>query len=129
MRCPRIAIAALAALMLAMPAAAEDRHHRDPFARLDPQVLFRDLVREGDVTLLFDYLRYALAAAARGEEPPPPEELRRRAQALGDELRLRGALAALGLLNALEAEVKERLREPPPRRAPPPAPPAFPYRQ
>ena len=126
MRFAQTAAGALAALLFATSVLADDRRSRDAFSRLEPQLLFRDMVHESDVTLLFDYLRHAVAAAARGEEAPPPDELRRRADALGDQLKIRGTLAALALLKALEEDIKERLREPPPPRRPA-LPPSVPY--
>jgi len=110
--------AALLGLSLQAPAFAADK---DPLARLDPEVPFKSAISESDVSLLFAYLRSAMLAAAAGREAPPvPEELNRRATALGDEFRMRGALAALLLLKALEVEAKQMLGEPAPRRTLPP---------
>lgn len=114
------------AVLLNAPALADDRQGRDSYARLEPQLLFGGMIRDSDVTLLFDYLRQSMAAAARGDQPPPQEELRRRAEALGHDLRTRGALAALMLLNALEASAREALCEPAPRARPLP-PPTVPF--
>lgn len=109
---------ALLGLSLQAPAFAADN---DPLARLDPEVLFKGAISDSDVSLLFAYLRSAMVAAAAGRAPPPvPEELNQRAEALGDELKRRGALTALMLLSALEASVRQTLREPAPRRALPP---------
>jgi hypothetical protein len=99
--------------------------HDDPFAQLGPQGLFDGLIDEDDVSLAFAYVRSAMFAAGLGLEPPPiPEELRQRAEALGDQLKARGALTALSLLNALEANAKRALRERAPAR--PAFPPAMP---
>lgn len=112
----------LAAITLSGTAQADDRRSPDPLAALEPQLLFQGMIREEDVTLLFDYLRHGVAAAARGDEPPPPDELQRRAEALGHEVKVRGALAALLVLNALEVRAREALREPRRPMLPPTAP-------
>ena len=118
--------AALLGLSLQAPVFAADR---DPLARLDPEVLFKGAISESDVSLLFAYLRSAMIAAAEGREAPASEELNQRAEALAHELRMRGTLAALALLNALEASAKEIMRAPPaPRSALPPTTPFTPIR-
>lgn len=119
MRHSRVILASLAAAFLCGPALADERRDAPPL-RFEPEAVFHGILRESDVALLFDYLRASMAAAALGTEAPPPEELEKRAQALGSEFRMRGALAALALLNQLEAAARERLREPAPRRLPPP---------
>ena len=95
-----------------LPALAEEPRNADPFARFDPQWLLQGVVTERDVSLLFDHLRISLAAAAAGREPPPAPELEQRAAEIGGELRLRGTLFGLVMLNALEARAKEALRGP-----------------
>jgi hypothetical protein len=114
-------VALATGLAFCMPAFADDRP-ADPLAHADPQVLFKGMVREADVSLLFAYLRSALIAASQGKDAPPPEELNRRAQALGDELKLRGTLAGLLVLGAIEHSARQALREPPSFIAPPAAP-------
>lgn len=114
-------VALAAGLAFCMPASADDRPV-DPLAQLDPEALFGGMVREADVALLFAYLRSALIAASQGKHVPPPEELNRRAQALGDELKLRGTLAGLLVLGAIEHSARQALREPLPFIAPPAAP-------
>ena len=108
----RITAMSLLSLAVALPAAAGETKEADPFARIDPALFFQGVVTERDVTLLFDHLRLSLAAAAAGREPPPAPELEQRAAAIGDQLRLRGALFGLVMLNALEARAKEALRPP-----------------
>jgi len=109
------AVAVCAVLSMAGLAAADDG--RDARVRPEPGQVLRGLVRERDVTLLFDHLRAALAAAIEGREPPPvPEELTGRAEALGQALKAQGALAALILLATLEQRAKEALREAPAQR-------------
>ena len=103
---------ALTALVLGVPAFAGDGGgSNDPLSRLEPQTLFQGMIRESDVSLFFDYLRAAMAAAARGEEAPVPEELQKRAETLGNELKMRSTLSALSLLSAMEAQAKQWLRD------------------
>lgn len=120
------AAAALTGLVLSAPALAGDNSDKDPLVQLDPQVLFQGLIQESDVSLFFDYLRSALAAAITGNEAPPADELQKRAEALGNGLKMRGALAALLLLSVAEEKAKQSLREgAAPRR--PALPPVAPY--
>ena len=119
---------AIAFALTSGTALAHDERSQDPFSAIDPQVLLRGALQESDVSLLLDYVRAALRAAAEGREPPPPPAaLERRAEELGGELRARGTLAGLLLLSAMEAQAKALLREglPPPRRQA--LPPTVPY--
>jgi hypothetical protein len=121
-----IITAILLGVSLRVPAFAADK---DPLDLLDPEVLFNGAVSERDVSLLFAYLKSAMLAAAEGREAPAPEALQKRAEALGNELKLRGVLAAWALLNALEASANEVLRGPAaPRPALPPTTPFTPIR-
>jgi len=87
----------------------------DPFAQveplLDPKVLLKGVVREEDVSLLFAHLRAALLASQQGRDIPVPEELNRRLDAIGGELKARGAMAELLMLTAFEAAARQALRE------------------
>lgn len=121
MRISRWGIALAAGLAFCVSASADDRS-ADPLAQIDPQMLFKGVVGEADVALLFAYLRSALIAASQGQDAPPPDELNRRAQALGDELKLRGTLAGLLVLGAIERSARQALREPPPFIVPPAGP-------
>ena len=77
---------------------------------------------ERDLDLLLAHVRASLLAAAAGTQPPPPsDELNRRAAEIGKALQTRGTLAALVLLDALEANARQRLRELQRQRAAPPA--------
>lgn len=125
MRITRWIVAATAGLAFSAPAAAGDGYP-DPLAQIDPQVLFKGAVSEADVSLLFAYLRAALLAASQGRDMPVPEELNQRAEALGNELKLRGVLAGLLILGAIEHNAKQMLREPPSPSALPPAAPFAP---
>ena len=110
-----IGVCALCASFLVLaPAVAEDS--RDALARLESGEMWRGLAREQDVSLLFGYLRSALAAAVEGREAPPvPEALTGRVEAMGQALKAQGALAALALLAALERRAQRALRDDAPR--------------
>src|SRR5687767_991567 len=111
-------------LALAAPAQAEQKT-TDPFAQLDALMrsgaLVRGVVREEDVTLLFDHLRATILAASQGREaPPPPEALGRRGEEIATEVKVRGTAASLLMLNAFEAVTRQLVRDvlaapPPPR--------------
>ena len=119
--------AILAGLACSGPCVAEPLSA--PAARLDAQIeamlergdLLKGVVTEQDVALLFAHLRATLLAASTGGEAPSAEELNRRFEAIGRELRARGMLAGLILLNVLEAQARQLVREAPARPAPPPA--------
>ena len=112
----RNAIILVVLAALAGPAAAADSML--PF---DPDRPLHGIVRPDDVGAAFDYLREAYTAALEGREAPRSEALERRADAIGEELKLRGRVAGVLLLNALEKQLKEVLREPPARSPLPPA--------
>ena len=76
-----------------------------------PGNLLGGIIQERDATLVFDYLREALKAGVQGREVQPPEELTQRAQAIGEELKERGATAARAAIDAMEDAVRESLRE------------------
>ena len=110
--------AALAGLIVATPARAQAPPDLlSPFdARLiesliSPRALLSEVVTERDLDLLLAHVKATLLAAAAGTEPPPPDELNRRAEEIGKALRTRGTLAALVLLDALEASARQRLRD------------------
>ena len=116
-----VVIGALGAA-LAAPAHAEQK--ADPFAQLEALLnsgaLVRGVVREEDVSLLFDHIRASILAASQGREaPPPPEAIARRGEEIGTELKVRGTAASLILLNAFEAVARQAVRDlaapPPPR--------------
>ena len=119
-------VALCAGLAAAVPAAADDAG--DAPASTATEQILRGLVRERDVSLLFELVRESLIAGIQGREPPPvPDELTGRAEVLGRALKAQGALAALALLAALEQRAKQALREiPTPRPVLPPASPSTP---
>ena len=109
---------------MSLPAQAADE--RDPSAldealaqALSPEAWLGGRISEADVDLLFAYLRASLIASTQGQEVPVPEELKRRAEALGHELRVHGLLTGLLLLQALEARAREALPARPPADYPP----------
>ena len=106
-----VTVAASFTLLSASALAAD----KDPFSQLetllDPKVLLKGVVREDDVSLLFAHLRTALLAAVEGKQPPAPAELNQRAEAIGNELKLRGTLMGLLLLTAFEAAARQAVRE------------------
>lgn len=104
----RMTTAGLLGLALSAPAYANE-----PYV-LPGDSLLGGIVQERDVGLVFGYLREALGAAIEGREGSPPDALSRRAEAIGDELRRRGAAAARGVLDAIERNVREGMREPRP---------------
>ena len=111
----RIIAAGLLSLAL-LPAYAQDS--RQPPANS----LFGGIVQERDVDLVFDYLRDALKGAMEGREATPPDELTQRAEAIGGELKRRGAAAARAAIDAIEQSVRDAMREPHP--LPPPTSPS-----
>lgn len=108
------------AVGVAVTAAArgEAEIHTDAASRVESPPSLRGVIREEDVSLLFDYLRLALDAAMAGKEAPPPEALERRAEAIASELQRRGALAGMLMLSMIEKRVKEALRDTPPEARP-----------
>jgi hypothetical protein len=108
MRCTVIAATLALAVCHSTHAAAGD----DPISTA-AEALLGGLVQEEDVTLVFGYMREALSAAIEGREPPVPEKLTQRAEAIGEEAKRRGAVAARVLLDAIERSVREIFKEPP----------------
>ena len=69
--------------------------------------LLGGIVQERDVDLVFGYLREALNAAIEGREAAPPDELAQRAEAMGEEMKRRGAVAAARAHRRHRAAVRE----------------------
>lgn len=103
--------AALACLALSTPAAAQSKDAFDAFEAINPDVLFKGLIREEDITLLFRHLRESMAAAARGETPPESDAVQRRSEEIGHEAFARGSVLMGVMLSAFEAAAKQALRE------------------
>jgi hypothetical protein len=101
----RLSLLLILALLAAVPAYAGDE-------RLDSSVFIGRYLRDEDVTALFDYLRQSVRATAEGREPPkPPEELARRLEESGRLLHDDSVNLALGMLDAMEREIRDMLRE------------------
>lgn len=102
--------ASLAGMLISLPAAAND-----PFDKLEaminPETLFRGVIREDDVSLLFQHIRESIAASVRGEEAQESEALRKRAEAISRELAARGGVILGALLTAFEETAKQVIRE------------------
>ena len=113
-----VVMAGLTAIVLgAGPAAAAER---TPLAEIDaqmeqllsPQAWLKGKVSEADVALVFAHIKASLFASAMGLPPPAiPDELKQRAEELKLDLKRHGALTGLRLLNALEAGMKQVVRE------------------
>jgi len=102
---------AVASMALSQPTTAVDK---DPFEKLEsinPEVLFKGIIREDDVTLLFQHLRESMAAAARGEEAQESAAVKRRTEAIQREVAARASVVAGALLSALESAAKQMVRE------------------
>ena len=93
----------------------------DELRGLQPDSLLGGLVRESDVALLFDYLREVISGGAEGRNVTPPGELARRAEAIGEEAKRRGAAAARALIDEVESVVREGMRGQPRRSTLPPS--------
>ena len=93
----RFAAVALISLFLSAPA-----HAAEPF--------IGGVVKESDVALLFDFLREAMSAAFQGREVAPPEALVKRAEAIAEEAKRHGEIAARAAVDAIEREVREGMR-------------------
>ena len=106
MRTILIAVTLLAALSAPAHARASD----DPLPAA-AGTFVRGLVHEEDVGLLFGYFREALAAAAEGRDAPVPDALSRRAEEIGENAKQRGVVVGRVLLDALEASVREIVRD------------------
>jgi hypothetical protein len=109
----RIVTGALIGLAWAAPAHAGDRP--DPFAQVEallaPEVMLQGVIREDDVALVFAHLRAALIAAEEGREAPPPDALNQRAEAIAAEMKARGTVMGLVLMNAFEAAARQALSD------------------
>lgn len=111
MRIRTLAGIAAAALVMSSPVGA---YERDPFERLEainPEVLFKGIIREDDVSLLFRHLRESMAASARGEEALPSEVLQRRTEQIQREMAARGTVLMSVLLSAFEDAARQAVRE------------------
>ena len=99
----------LLGVMLAFALSAQAPDALAQERRALPDAVFGGIVQDRDVTVFFEYLREALNAAIEGREAAPPDELAQRAEAMGEEMKRRGAVAARALIDAIEASVRQRL--------------------
>ena len=114
-----VAVAGLALSVQTVPVAAQETarevaRDRDPFEKLEtinPDVLLKGIIREDDVSLLFQHVRESMAAAARGEEARESEAMTRRSEEIQREIAARGRVLAGALLSVLESAAKQMIRE------------------
>jgi len=98
------------AIVCAAPALAGDS--REERRDIDFAQPFAKAFNDETVTMLFGFLRESLRFAAEGKPaPPPPAELAKRMQEAGETLKRESANAALGVLDEVEREMREALRE------------------
>jgi len=98
-------------LALSPPAAAQSRDPFDVFESINPEALFKGIIREDDVSLLFRHLRESMAASARGEEVQPSEAMQRRTEQIQREVAARGGVLMGVLLSAFEQAARQAVRE------------------
>lgn len=116
-----VAVASMG-LLTGLPAHAQQRDSFERLEALNPEALFKGIIREDDVSLLFRHLRESIAASARGEEAEPSEAMKRRQAQIQREIATRGALFASAMLSAFEQAARDAVREGMrdlPRRTPP----------
>lgn len=87
---------------------------RDPFAVLEaigPETLFKGVIREDDVSLLFKHIREQMAASARGEDVKPSDAMIRRTEEIQREIAMRGTVLMGVLLSVFEQAARQAVRE------------------
>ena len=104
--------AMLAALFIAGPSRADSTapvSNVDPIIEqlLQPENILRGQFTEQDVTEIFAVIRANLA----GKQVEPSERLKKKMETFGQSLQARGALVGLLLLNQMEENVKQMVRE------------------
>jgi hypothetical protein len=102
---------AVAGLALSQSVAAQERDSFEKLEAINPEVLFKGIIREDDVSLLFKHVRESMSAAARGEEPKESEAVTRRAEEIQREVAARGSVLVDMLLSAFESAAKQMIRE------------------
>ncbi len=98
-------------LALSLPAAAQSRDPFDIIESINPEALFKGIIREDDVSLLFRHLRESMAASARGEDAQPSEAMQRRTEQIQREVAARGGVLMGVLLSAFEQAARQAVRE------------------
>jgi hypothetical protein len=106
-----VALAGFSMAAISLPAAAQSKDALDVFESFNPEVLFKGLIREDDVSLLFRHLRESMAASARGEEAQPSEAMQRRSEQIQREVAARGSVMVGVLLSAFEQAARQAVRE------------------
>lgn len=107
-------VAVILGVATSLSAAAQSRDPFDAFNALEsikPEALFKGIIREDDVSLLFRHLRESMAASARGEEAQPSEAMKRRSEQIQRDVAARGSVLAGVLLSAFEEAVRQAVRE------------------
>lgn len=110
-RMMKVAVAGITLSALSLPVAAQNKAPLDVFDAINPEALFKGLIREDDVTLLFRHIRESMAASARGEEARESEAMNRRAEQIQREVAARGSALVGVLLSAFESAAKQMVRE------------------
>lgn len=105
------AVATVVSMALSFSAAAQSKDPFETFERINPEALFKGIIREDDVSLLFRHLRESMAAAARGEEAQESEAMKRRTEQLQRQIAARGSVVVSMLLDAFEQAAKQAARE------------------
>ena len=105
------AAASIISMVFSLPAAAQINDSFDTFESIKPEALFKGIIREDDVALLFRHLRASMAAAARGEEAQESEAMKRRTQQIQREVAARGGVLVGVLLSAFESAARQAVRE------------------
>lgn len=109
---PLFALAACAGPQT-VPAGAAAPAGADAIERkFDPEGMILRNIREEDVGAFFTFLRQSLDAAAEGKKPPElPPDLTKRAEEIGRQMKREGTEASRILLDEMEREMREMLRE------------------
>jgi hypothetical protein len=106
-----VAVAGLVIDVQSQPVAAQERDPFEKFEAINPEVLFKGIIREDDVTLLFEHVRESMAASARGEEPKESAAVTHRAEEIQREVAARGSVLVGVLLSAFESAAKQVIRD------------------
>ena len=97
--------------LFSLPAAAQSRDPFDTFESINPEALFKGILRQDDVPLLFRHLRESMAASARGEVAQPSEAMKHRREQVQREIVARGSVLVGVLLSAFEEAARQAVRE------------------
>jgi hypothetical protein len=112
LRFPRYLLAlAIAGLALSAPVAAQSKDPFDALEAINPEALFKGIIREDDVSLLFKHVRESMTASMRGEEPKESAAITRRTEDIQRELAARGTVLIGVLLSAFELAARQAVRE------------------